>query len=57
MRHVRVKRTAKCICPIFLLRFPRISETDLLRFISRNETILAEFQEALTSSIKNITNP
>jgi aldehyde:ferredoxin oxidoreductase len=39
------------ICPLFLLRFPGITDTDLLGFISRDESALATLRENLASSI------
>lgn len=42
------------ICPLFLLRFPRIADTDLLRFISQDEATLATLQKNLASSISSV---
>ena len=42
------------VCPIFLLRFPQITDTDLLRFISQDEVALSTLQEKLTSSINAV---
>ena len=43
------------VCPIFLLRFPQIADTDLLRFISQDDVALSALQKKLTSSINDIT--
>ena len=42
------------VCPIFLLRFPQIADTDLLRFISQDEGVLSTLQDKLTSSINDV---
>jgi len=42
------------VCPLFFLRFPTISETDLLRFISQDEAALTKLQESLTASIRSV---
>ena len=42
------------VCPIFLLRFPQITDTDLLGFISREEVSLANLHENLLSSVNDI---
>ncbi len=42
------------VCPLFLLRFPQIADTDLLRFISQDEVALSTLQENLTSSIHTV---
>jgi hypothetical protein len=42
------------VCPTFLLRFPQITDTDLLRFISQDQVALSTLQEKLTSSINAV---
>lgn len=43
------------ICSLFLLRFPQITDTDLLRFISQDDVSLANLHEDFKSSINDIT--
>jgi aldehyde:ferredoxin oxidoreductase len=42
------------VCPVFLLRFPQIMDTDLLGFISREDVPLTNLHESLMSSINDI---
>jgi aldehyde:ferredoxin oxidoreductase len=42
-------------CPLFLLRFPQITETDLLGFISQDDVSLSDLHEKLTSLINTVT--
>ncbi|MCX5906644.1 MAG: hypothetical protein NTY64_05500, partial [Deltaproteobacteria bacterium] len=43
------------VCPIFLLRFPQITDTDLLGFISREDGPLTNLHESLMSSVNTVT--
>lgn len=40
------------ICPLFLLMFPQISETDLLAFISQREDAMKTLEDRVSSSIQ-----
>jgi aldehyde:ferredoxin oxidoreductase len=42
------------VCPIFLLRFPQITDADLLGFISREDVPLTTLHESLMSSINAV---
>jgi hypothetical protein len=42
------------VCPIFLLRFPQITDAALLSFISTREEDLKTLQERLSSSISSL---
>ena len=42
------------ICPLFLLLFPQISETDLLKFISQQEDALKTLEDRISSSIQTL---
>lgn len=42
-------------CPLFLLRFPQITDVDLLGFIWQDDGSLSDLQERLTSSITAVT--
>ena len=42
------------VCPIFLLRFPQITDAALLSFISTREEVLAPLQERLSSAIASL---
>jgi hypothetical protein len=42
------------VCPIFLLRFPQITDTDLLAFLSTNEDVLKTMREGLSSVIESL---
>ncbi len=42
------------VCPLFLLRFPEITDMDLLRFISQDEVALSTLEENLTSLINAV---
>ena len=45
------------VCPIFLLRFPQITDTALLSFISTREKDLKPLQERLSSAIASLFSP
>jgi len=40
------------ICPLFLLMFPQISETDLLTFIAQREDAMKTLEDRISSSIQ-----
>jgi aldehyde:ferredoxin oxidoreductase len=42
------------ICPLFLLLFPQISETDLLKFISQREDVLKTLEDRIPSLIQTL---
>ena len=42
------------VCPIFLLRFPQITDAALLSFISTREEDLKTLQEGLSSAIASL---
>jgi aldehyde:ferredoxin oxidoreductase len=42
-------------CPLFLLRFPQVADTDLLPFFSQDEGVLTNLQESLRTSVNDIT--
>ena len=45
------------VCPIFLLRFPQITDAALLSFISTREDVLKTLQERLSSAISYLFSP
>jgi aldehyde:ferredoxin oxidoreductase len=45
------------VCPIFLLRFPQITDAALLSFISASEDVLKTMQERLSSAISSLLSP
>jgi aldehyde:ferredoxin oxidoreductase len=45
------------VCPIFLLRFPQITDTALLAFISTREEDLKPLQEGLSYEISSLISP
>ena len=42
------------VCPIFLLRFPQITDTDILAFLSMNEDVLKTMRDGLSSAIESL---
>jgi aldehyde:ferredoxin oxidoreductase len=45
------------VCPIFLLRFPQITDAALLSFISTREEDLKTLQDGLSSAISSLISP
>ena len=45
------------VCPVFLLRFPQITDTALLSFISAREDVLKTLQEGLSPAIASLFSP
>jgi aldehyde:ferredoxin oxidoreductase len=45
------------VCPVFLLRFPQITDSALLSFISASEDVLKTMQERLSSAISSLLSP